>query len=308
MIPFMEALSKNHLISMGPVGTNLHRQGLIKLEDNASVWCFKHRSQFQQALQEWKDIGCDILFANTCEANPLILEKTKASIQSGDICQGLAHYAKEIAKDRCYTAGDLQPVSLSIGQFLVPYGELEHNRVYESYKVQTAALYSGGVDFIWIFTMACLKEIELAVRAIRDSSPLPIVATMAFARTRFKGYRTLMGIDPVEAARFAKNLHLDGFGVNCGGLNLKETTELLGNIRKTFDGAVVAMPNAGTPEFVKGNTVYPETPEKMAEYALKWKELGANIISGCCGTTPAHVKQMILKISKPTNPTPPAVS
>lgn len=287
---FNQALTKKILIAMGPFGSNLHRRGLMKLGENTSTWCFRHKEEFQQSLQEWVDIGCDILFPNTSEANPLILEKTGESGKSEEICTQLIDYTREMANNRCLVAGDMQPVTLSIGQFLMPYGNLEPKQVYESYQAQAGYLHKAGVDFFWVFTMTCLEEVELAVRAIKDSSPLPVIVTMAFDRTRSRGYRTLMGVEPVKAAQFMNKLEVQGFGVNCGKLNLMETTEILGLIGKDFKGVLAAKPNAGIPEVIQGETIYPVTPEEMARHALKWKEAGIKIISGCCGTTPAHIR------------------
>ena len=298
MIPFLDALLAKPLVAMGPVGTNFHRQGLMQLGENTSLWCLHNRHYFQNALKLWVELGCDIIHPNSSEANALILEKSKAGLSSEEICARLVSYAREVAENQCYIGGDMQTLTLSTGRFLVPYGILEHERIYDSYRRQAEALYRAGVDFFWLFTMVDLKEVQLAVQAVRDTCALPVVVTMAFDRTRHRGYRTLMGVEAAEAARLMQGLQVDVFGTNCGSLNMHETSGVLRVLREEYRGFLAVSPNAGLPKVIEGETVYSIGPGEMAESVPEWLDCGASIISGCCGATPEHIQALIEKLQE----------
>ncbi|MDR2596783.1 MAG: homocysteine S-methyltransferase family protein, partial [Treponema sp.] len=126
--------------------------------------------------------------------------------------------------------------------------------------------------------------------AVKENTKLEIICTFTFEKTVQGEYRTMMGVDPVSAMNAVIEAGADIVGTNCGN-GIERMIEIVSQMRaanKTVPILVHA--NAGLPKNVNGQTVFPETPEDMAAIAPKLAAAGANIIGGCCGTTPAHIK------------------
>jgi 5-methyltetrahydrofolate--homocysteine methyltransferase len=170
---------------------------------------------------------------------------------------------------------------------LLPYGELSYEDAVQAFYEQAAALVEGGVDVIWIETMAALEEMQAAIEAVRKvSSDIPILTTMTFDT---RG-RTMMGVTPQAAVNALAPQGAAAVGGNCGN----GPDEIIAVIEKMHaampDVILVAKANAGVPELVKGQAVYRASPEAMADYANQVYDAGARIIGTCCGSTPAHIR------------------
>lgn len=293
MVPFQEALQKEILVAMGPLGTNLHERGMLQLGcSNTSLWCLENKETYVSFLREWMGIGCDIIYANTSALNPLLLEVKGGLAGARRINAQLTAYGREAASSSAYLAADLQSVILSTGRFLPPLGDLSREELYESYRVQAQAFGEAGADLVWLMTMAELEEVKIALQAVRDAAELPVLVSFAFDRTK-TGFRALMGSSAKDAASCAEEMGADGVGTNCGGITPGETADLVKEISTICDLPVIAMPSAGTPHLRQGRTIYPVGPEEMAREAVGWVEAGARIISGCCGSTLEHIAHMI---------------
>ena len=144
----------------------------------------------------------------------------------------------------------------------------------------------AGVDAFFIETFAAIDEIEIAVAAAKKTG-LPVSASMSFEPSG----RTVMGTTPEEAVRRLAAAGADVVGANCG-MGPKELFPIVEKIKAAHDGLTIAQPNAGMPQIVGGKTTFPATPELMAEYALRFRDLGIDIIGGCCGNKPAHIAAM----------------
>ena len=143
-----------------------------------------------------------------------------------------------------------------------------------------------------IFITASLLTVAPVIATMREHSKLPIGALVSFNPTP-KGFRTMMGVDPFTAAKQLDELGADIIGITCGGINFEETTAVLGEMGAACDRHLFARPNAGVPDLVDGKVVHPGNPEDMALEAGNWVEAGARLISGCCGTTPEHIKKVV---------------
>jgi 5-methyltetrahydrofolate--homocysteine methyltransferase len=148
---------------------------------------------------------------------------------------------------------------------------------------QAIALAAGGVDGIVIETMMDLGEAKAALRAVRESTSLPVVVSLTFNKHR-SGYATLMGVRPEQAAVELERAGADVIGTNCGA-GIDDMIEVARVMHRATSLPIWCKPNAGLPEFVDGNTVYRETPERMASKLGAIVEAGARIVGGCCGTT-----------------------
>jgi 5-methyltetrahydrofolate--homocysteine methyltransferase len=172
---------------------------------------------------------------------------------------------------------------------------LEYPEVVAAYAEQAQALSEGGVDVLVIETHFALDEAQAAVEGARQVTTLPLVVSFAYDR----GVRTMMGVKPVQVAEKFKALHVTAIGANCG-----TTLENMEKIVQEYAAALAAAansglfiwakPNAGLPvvDATTGRSVYNVTPEQMGEFAKRYVALGARIVGGCCGSSPAHVRAM----------------
>jgi 5-methyltetrahydrofolate--homocysteine methyltransferase len=174
------------------------------------------------------------------------------------------------------------------GQLLQPFGPLSPEDTRQAYAEQARGLEEGGADFLLIETMSDLGEAEAAIAGARSATRLPIVCTFSFDTHR----RTMMGLTPETAAQRIGPL-VDAIGANCG----RDPQEYMGLIQTMRQAApetlIWVKPNAGLPHLVEDTVVYDATPAKMGQVARDLVEAGANIVGGCCGTTPEHVAAVV---------------
>ena len=154
------------------------------------------------------------------------------------------------------------------------------------------ALEKGGADIIIVETMSALDEAALAVKAAKSITNCTVIITMTFARDNDGNYRTMMGVSPEEMVISMKQAGADIIGSNCGN-GIEDMIGIVRAIRSADNKIpVIIQANAGIPEYIDGTTVFRESPEMMASLVPELIKAGANIIGGCCGTTPEHIRQM----------------
>ena len=142
-------------------------------------------------------------------------------------------------------------------------------------------------------TMSALDEACLAIRAARESTGLEVICTFTFEKTIIGEYRTMMGVSPAEMVQAVKDAGASIIGTNCGN-GFDQMIEIVREIRSIDPiTPILVHANAGKPVFQDGKTVFPETPEMMAAKVKDLIKSGANIIGGCCGTTPAHIQGLV---------------
>jgi 5-methyltetrahydrofolate--homocysteine methyltransferase len=193
--------------------------------------------------------------------------------------------------------GDIGPS----GDFLEPLGNLEPAQLRAAFAEQAGGLLAGGVDGFIIETMTALDEVTIAIEAVKSvSGELPVLASMAFDKIPI-GFRTMMGVDIESAVSKIVSLGVDAVGFNCGTLTLDEYIELAGKYAAAAsvlskDVIIFAEPNAGKPQLVGDRPVYRVSPEDFAAAAKRIHSAGVNIIGGCCGTGPEHIKVLAEKL------------
>ena len=161
--------------------------------------------------------------------------------------------------------------------------------MYNAFKLQVEGLESGGVDAIMIETMTDLDEARLAIKAARENTNCEVFCTMTFEKTVDGKFRSMMGIAPTDMVNTLVDAGAELIGANCGN-GISDMIGIVEEIRKANpEIPVLVHANAGMPVYEDGQTVFPETPEQMATLVPKIIDAGANIIGGCCGTTPGHI-------------------
>ena len=170
--------------------------------------------------------------------------------------------------------------------------EVTEDELYEVFKEQAMALEAGGVNAIMIETMTDLEEARIAVKAAKENTSCEVFATMTFEKIIGGGYRSMMGISPSEMAETLVGAGADLIGTNCGN-GIEDMIGMVQEIRTVNQKIpVLVHANAGMPRYLDGVTTFPETPEDMASRVKDIIAAGANIVGGCCGTTPQHISKV----------------
>jgi len=277
----------------GAMGTQLFVAGIEagKCNDYLNVESPKIVLDIHRAYIE---AGSDAVLTNTFGANKYALARhglvdmvEKINITGGQIARLAA------GKDG-YVLGDIGPS----GDFLEPLGDIKPAELKDAFAQQAKALSAGGVDGFIIETMTALDEMVIAIEAIKSVSKLPIFASMSFDEAS-GDFRTMMGVSVKEAVSKITSLGVEAVGFNCGKVSLEEYVKLAGKFASVSgDAIILAEPNAGKPELIDGRVVYNVSPEDFALAAEKIHKAGVNIIGGCCGTGPEHIKAMADKLKR----------
>lgn len=241
--------------------------------------------------------GADFIETNTFGANAFKLSRYGLTEKVEEINRSAVQIAKDSAGDEVMVAGAIGP----LGRELTKHSSLTRQQAGKAFHDQAKALTEAGVDFLILETFSNTDELLVAIGSISEVFDLPIIAQM----TVNEHNETIYGKKTAQAiARIASEDAVTAVGLNCsvGPAWMLNSLELILNV---VDKPISVQPNAGLPRQVENRTLYMCTPEYMAEYAKRFFEKGASIIGGCCGTTPAHIKQIVRAVrplSKATMP------
>jgi 5-methyltetrahydrofolate--homocysteine methyltransferase len=144
--------------------------------------------------------------------------------------------------------------------------------------------------------MTAVEEAALAVRAARENTNLVVMATMVFDKGP-RGFFTMMGVTPERAVHSMQEAGAHVVGSNCGN-GIDNMVDIARRMRAETDGFLLIHSNAGIPAMRGGQIIYPETPEYMAERFRELADLGVNIIGGCCGTGPEHIRALAAAVGR----------
>lgn len=288
--PFLESIHNGRcLVSDGATGTNLFARGLAQ-GSTPEEWVLDQPDQILRLHQDFIAAGADLILTCTFGATSLRLAGSPIAGRAVEVNQRAVTLARQAIGDRpVYLAGSLGPV----GGLLKPYGPLEVDAVTASYAEQALALAKGGVDLLAIETQFDLGEAKAAIQGVRSVTDLPLMCSFSYDR----GRRTMMGVSPTQAAKQVAALGVDLIGINCGR-SLEDNLQNLLELRQVTELPIWYKPNAGLPHIDEQNrTVFSVTPDVMAGQVPAWLEGGAQIVGGCCGTSPEHLQQ-IAKVVK----------
>ncbi len=279
------------LISDGATGTFLQQNGLepggCPEEFNAS-----HPDVVRKMAREYFEAGSDLVLTNSFGGSVFMQKKYGYGERVGEFNGLAAEHARSQAPDGRFVVGSVGPT----GEFLEPLGPVSESKMYDAFVEQVKALEAGGADGVVVETMTAVEEAALAVRAARENTDLLVMATMVFDKGP-RGFFTMMGVTPEQAVNSMQEAGAHVVGSNCGN-GIDNMVEIARRMRAETDGFMLIHSNAGIPAMRGGQIVYPESPEYMAERFSELAELGVNIIGGCCGTGPEHIRALVAAVGR----------
>ena len=238
--------------------------------------------------------GSDVITTNTFGACGLKLEDYDLQDRVREINIAAVKVAKEAiaeTKPTARVAGSMGPT----GRFLQPLGNMSFDSIYDTYREQAEALIEGGVDFIIIETIIDVQEMRAALLASLDAreaagktkDDVQIICQFSFSEDG----RTITGTPPAVATTIVEAMGADIIGINCS-LGPEQITPLIEEIASVTNLPISCQPNAGMPQLINKQTVFPLTAEEMGPLMLAIVDAGASYVGGCCGTTPAHIQSI----------------
>ena len=294
MIPILERLKKEILLLDGSMGALLQGRGLPP-GYAPDLWNLEKPEEIAAVHAEYANAGSNILLTNTFGASRLRLAEYNAESRIREINFAGVELARRASKGKAYIAGDIGPS----GTTIAPVGDLAFEEAVSLFREQASLLAEAGADLIAIETMFDIQEMRAALIGVREGAPgLPVMALMTFNSDGI----TDSGSDPETVAAVLEGFGAEIMGLNCsvGPEAMVPVLERLGRATHTF---LAIEPNAGLPVHRDGKTVYPSGAEEMVEFAPAFVAAGANIIGGCCGTTPAYIR-LLAKRLRGVSPVP----
>jgi 5-methyltetrahydrofolate--homocysteine methyltransferase len=271
------------LVSDGAWGTFLQKKGLLPGEC-PELWCLERRAEVLDVARSYIVAGADMIKSNSFGGSRFKLEHYGLGDRAAEINEAAANISREAAGADKWVIASIGPT----GKMLVA-GEVTEDELYAAFKEQALTLAKGGADALCIETMSAADEASLAIRAARENTQCEVICTFTF-QWGAKGYRTMMGLSPAQAAQAAVQAGAQIIGPNCGN-GMAQMIEIVKEMRAAASTTpILVHANAGLPRNVNGMDVFPESPEEMAARVKALVEAGTGIVGGCCGTTPAHIQ------------------
>ena len=286
MLSLQQALNRGVLVFDGAMGTEIYRHHVFTNRSFDEL-CLTEPKLIRRIHTEYRDAGADVLTTNTYGANGVTLAKFAIAEKLEEILVAGARLAREVADaaDRpILVAGSIGPL---------PAQRQHESAVAQMIVEQAQALMGGGADFILFETQPNRVALERCAAAMARLPEVPFVLSFAIV-----GHGETASGEPVErmlAALPAGSGQPIAWGMNCGTgpeglLTAAETAVRLTAL------PLIVQPNAGIPKEVENRRIYYCSPEYLAEYAKRYVRLGASAVGGCCGTTPEHIREVVVTI------------
>ena len=280
---FRELLSKGPLILDGATGSNLRLMGM-PAGVCTEKWVNEHPEVIQKLQKAYVDAGSMVVYAPTFMANRISLKNVGLESEVERFNKENVKISKDAVGDRALVAGDLSTTS----QPLEPIGTMTYDRLLENYKEQIRYLVEAGVDYLAAETLLSLDEAMVICDAAAEVCDLPL--TISFS-CEGDG-RLYFGGSVVDAAVTLQEMGADAVGVNCS-VGPNQLMAIVKSLKENLEIPVLVKPNAGIPQIdANGQAHYNMNEEEFAQCMKALKEAGAEILGGCCGTTPQYIEKM----------------
>jgi 5-methyltetrahydrofolate--homocysteine methyltransferase len=277
------------LIADGATATNYQQMGMA-IGVAPEEWTIDEPDKVLGLHRAFIEAGSDIILTNTFGATSPRLRESRYAGRAGDLNRRAVALAREAAAATpgVLVAGSMGPT----GMLMEPLGELTRAAASDAYAEQAAALSSSGVDLLLLETFFALDEALAAIDGVRRSSELPLVVSFSFDR----GTRTMMGLSPTQVIESIGPLGVAVIGANCGR-SLEDMEQVVQEFAILKAGIPLWIkPNAGLPLMVGDIARYDTAPTEMAEFARRFIDAGAQVVGGCCGSSPEHVRAIAMSL------------
>lgn len=276
-----ELLEQAPVVTDGAWGTQLQARGL-PVGACPDEWNLTHPQWVEEVARAYVEAGSQVILTNTFGANPVNLDRHGLADRTVAINRAGVEISRRAAAGRAH-------VFASVGSsgVMLMMSDITPQELKEAFSVQVQALAEAGAEAIVIETMSDPAEALLALEAAKETG-LPVLACMTFDSGRDRD-RTMMGTTPEEAAERLAEAGADAIGANCGA-GVEDYVRICRRLKAATDLPIWIKPNAGLPEVIDGETVYPVTPDQFAAHVPELVAAGASFIGGCCGTTPEFIR------------------
>ncbi|GAB6039728.1 methionine synthase [Endothiovibrio diazotrophicus] len=294
---FIERLRERVLLCDGGTGTLVQAADLDLERDyrgleNCTEVLIESRPDFVESVHRaYFEAGADVVETNTFGANQVVLTEFGLTEKTYLLNKLGAEIARRVADEfdtaewPRYVLGSMGP-----GTKLPSLGHIDYDTLEASYAEQARGLIDGGVDGFLLETHQDLLTMKAGINGARVAMGERDVHLPIFAQVTIETTGTmLVGSDMQAAITALAAMEVDGIGMNCA-TGPAEMSEHLQTLAEHWPGMISIMPNAGLPMLVDGQTEYPLLPAELADWHYRFvEEDGANLIGGCCGTTPGHI-------------------
>jgi len=286
----LEKLKEKTILFDGAIGTVLMESGHVSTR-SPIVLNSTQPELVADLHRQYYDAGSDVVVTNTFGGNPLKLVSEGLEQQLEPLNRQGVKLAQAVCPAGSFVAGDMGPC----GKMLKPLGDVAPEEMQENFFRQAGVLIDAGVDLIAIETMYSLQEALAAVSGVRQTGDILLLVSMTFNQTP-NGFFTMMGEDIARCTSAFEDAGVDMIGANCT-LNSAEIIALTTELKAATAKPILIQPNAGQPVTRQGATYYEQTPAEFAADAGKIKAAGADMIGGCCGTTPEFIREVAVVLA-----------
>jgi len=254
-------------------------------------WNVDRPEAVQKVAESYVAAGSQVIMTNTFSSNRLTLDKYHLADRASELNRAGAAISRKAAGKSVRVFGSMGPSGK-----IIMMEEVSEDELHDAFKEQATALAEGGVDGLVCETMTELAEAMIAVRAAKEATDLPVVASMVFDSGPERCH-TSMGDPADKAAKALMEAGADILGLNCG-IGISQVMAPVRMLRANTDRPLWVKPNAGLPELHDGKVVFKETPEEFASHVPELLGMGIDYVGGCCGTSPDHIRAMAAVLAK----------
>jgi len=305
MSKFLDLLKERVVVFDGAMGTYLQSLNLSidewggpAFENCSENLLYTRPDAIETVHNAFLDIGCDVIETNSFGGSEIVLAEFGIAEKTYDVNKRAAELAKRIASDYStpdkprFVAGSIGP-----GTKLPTLGHITYKDLKAAYYEQVRGLIDGGSDVLLIETCQDLLQTKAALAAIFDQFRTSKIRIPVIAQVTIETFGTMLNGTEIGAALTAlEPFPIDVIGMNCG-TGPKQMADSFRYLCENSPIPVSVLPNAGLPEVKDGKQHYDETPESFAAQVEHFvKDFGANVVGGCCGTTPEHLKLVIERV------------
>lgn len=275
---FKELSGREIVLLDGATGSNLMKAGMPR-GICTEKWICENPEPLMKLQQAYRQAGSQIVYAPTFSANKISLANHGLEEQVHRLNKQLVQISRSAVGTDCMVAGDLTTTGKQ---------DAEYEALLEAYKEQISAQLEAGVDLLVAETMLGVTEPMAVLDAARELCDLPVLCTL----TVESDGSLFFGGNIYDAAELLEEMGADTVGINCS-TGPDQLLSVVENIRKRISIPLIVKPNAGNPVIdATGNPVYSMGAEEFACHIKRLIDAGANIVGGCCGTTPEYIAQL----------------